>query len=507
MPNAMKISLTLSRLKSLFSSNAAGRAPVSNPIHVKTSFIPEIESLRGLAAFAVLVEHSYLYFDRPALGIFKSQADFPSIVHWLIHVAFNGRSAVVLFFVISGYVLARQLQSTPCVTVAGLGAFIIRRIFRIVPAMWVAALLAFCAALFLQRASGVGVPLLVKTLFFQDFTLNTPLWSLIVEMACSLLFPVLYLFNLHVKKIFGVLILLPLTALIFIQGVEPTHFIRYIVFFQFGVLVGVHGSTVVNSFGRSCRPLVFCVACLVYGVAPQLWPFNDKYFNYFDDRYYLLLEGPASFFILSYVIYGQNNFLRLVLTSSVARFFGKISFSLYLLHYIFSSHLWPIYASSQDLTFLWPYRTLFQTIFFLIIACLSIPLATIVYRYVEVPFNHLGQRIARRITGAPDGKPRRFRPCVQTNLEELFVTFDVEALGVGVSDFGRLEVAQGCGVVHAEQTITQAGVRRIILTVPLSKVIEDMEFRFVTSGAGTVQVKGVEIGSKPTAFNAVLVVT
>jgi peptidoglycan/LPS O-acetylase OafA/YrhL len=365
---------------------------------VKTSFLPEVESLRGLLAFSVVVEHSYLYMWGPDANWFSNHDGIYPWLHWLLHVVFNGRAAVLLFFVISGFVLARQLEKMSGIITRRFSSFFVRRVFRIMPAMWIAVFVAFLAAYFLKASAELGMPLLLKNLFFQDWTLDVPLWSLNVEMGCCLLFPFLMIANHMANRTLKILLLLPLAALIFIPHVF--FFLRFLVFFQIGILVGTFGAAALNSTKPSHTYLIFCVSCLIYGLSPQLWAFNNTYFSYFDDRYYLLLEIPVCFFILSFIVYAQSKHSHGFLMLPTVRFLGKISFSLYVLHYVVVDNLWVHFGQFQFLTFLWPYPLLFQTTFFLIIVIVSIPTATIVYHYVEVPFNRLGRRIGRRIIGA-----------------------------------------------------------------------------------------------------------
>lgn len=67
-------------------------------------FFPEIEALRGIAAFAVVVEHCFGYFPDA-----KSFPWIQKVAQGLIHMVFDGRAAVLLFFIMSGFVLGIQL--------------------------------------------------------------------------------------------------------------------------------------------------------------------------------------------------------------------------------------------------------------------------------------------------------------------------------------------------------------------------------------------------------------
>lgn len=356
-------------------------------------FLPQVESLRGLAAFAVLVEHSYLYTTGPAVGLFANQTDSYAILHWLIHIIFNGRASVVLFFVISGFVLGRQLASMQGKPIAILSSYIVRRIFRIMPAMWVAVFIAYLVFLYLRHAPGTNMGLLFENLFFWNISLDIPLWSLGVEMGCSLIFPLLYLLHKYLSAKLSVALVAPMAALIFLPPWSGTSALRFLVLFQIGLLVGNLGPVVVKAIGRSWQMPLFIAMFAVYAISPQLWPFENQYFNFYNDHYYLLLEIPACFYILSYVVSDNSRFLRGILTSKLALFLGRISFSLYVLHYILTDYLWPVYGQSPYFTFLWEHQFLFQTVFFFIVTSITIPVATLIHKFIEVPFNKIGKRI------------------------------------------------------------------------------------------------------------------
>src|ERR1700704_5016768 len=97
------------------------------------AFIPRLESLRGVAALTVVAYHVWGQFsDKPSAG--WDAAAFYAL-RWLS----NGTGAVVGFFVISGFVLARSLEANPDPV-----RFVRNRIFRLVPAAAAAvALLTF----------------------------------------------------------------------------------------------------------------------------------------------------------------------------------------------------------------------------------------------------------------------------------------------------------------------------------------------------------------------------
>src|SRR6266404_564785 len=87
-------------------------------------FLPRIESMRGIAALTVVGFHvSNQFSASPAFGWFDRLA------FRILTAFFNGFGAVVIFFVLSGFVLARSLDANSNPT-----RFFRNRFFRLFPA-------------------------------------------------------------------------------------------------------------------------------------------------------------------------------------------------------------------------------------------------------------------------------------------------------------------------------------------------------------------------------------
>jgi peptidoglycan/LPS O-acetylase OafA/YrhL len=75
-------------------------------VRPETSFIPRLESLRGIAALTVVLHHSWpQYWPSPIVG-------WDAAALKILKAFSNGTGAVVGFFVISGFVLARSWRQT-----------------------------------------------------------------------------------------------------------------------------------------------------------------------------------------------------------------------------------------------------------------------------------------------------------------------------------------------------------------------------------------------------------
>jgi peptidoglycan/LPS O-acetylase OafA/YrhL len=165
--------------------------PLSAERAMSSSRMEELDALRGLAAASVFLCH--------ALQLPPEQTTNRFI--WLIG---DGVVAVGLFFVLSGFVLARSLMLRKSTYTE----FVVKRCFRIYPAYWVGIALG---GLLIWGHSPTGlsdlgnwpahvwdhpVPLDQKFQYIGligrlDTSFISPIWSLNVEMRVSLIFPIL----------------------------------------------------------------------------------------------------------------------------------------------------------------------------------------------------------------------------------------------------------------------------------------------------------------------------
>ena len=140
---------------------------------------------------AVMFGHTLVYYETP------------SWFHYLAIIC-NGRAAVVIFFVLSGYVLTRSLRNSSFDTTSTL-RFYLQRFFRLYPAIWAASALGLIYIFGLHWQIPVDRPgELIRHAFRPDrfdtlhivaslagmTTFIIPqLWSIFVELIASLAMP------------------------------------------------------------------------------------------------------------------------------------------------------------------------------------------------------------------------------------------------------------------------------------------------------------------------------
>lgn len=161
-----------------------------------------LDALRGLAALAVMLHHAWL--SLPAAAAWQGASACP-----ILGILLLGRPAVVLFYVLSGYVLTLYLQAASFAP----AAFALRRLLRILLPYWAAVAGAY--ALFLaarhhrpmamspwlgeQWARDISVASVGRHLLLlagpRQFPLDHVGWSLVHELRLSLLMPFVVLLS------------------------------------------------------------------------------------------------------------------------------------------------------------------------------------------------------------------------------------------------------------------------------------------------------------------------
>jgi peptidoglycan/LPS O-acetylase OafA/YrhL len=169
---------------------SVGRSPSDGRAHA-------LDGLRGAGAIAVIGYHVFDFFP------FYESAR-AALLASPLGILVNGLGALHVFFVLSGYVLALSL--TRAARPGKLSRFYVRRVFRIQPPYVMGVLFAWAMTLGLERVSTGAVKmsasascfhlpasllpraLMLPSLAFGQLPVG---WSLFVELAMSLIFPLL----------------------------------------------------------------------------------------------------------------------------------------------------------------------------------------------------------------------------------------------------------------------------------------------------------------------------
>lgn len=351
----------------------------------------QLDSLRGLAAVTVLILHGMNVTDTWSL--------LPEFIRMSpLRFLWSGQQAVILFFVLSGFVLA-----LPFLKSNGLGLsynkFILKRVCRIyIP--YLAAIVVGIVARWSFYKNEIaeawtsnldGTVILQHLLLIGSFdgnAIDPVVWSLVHEMRISLLFPLIMLFVIRRSWITSLCTgaLLSVTAVAiqyssnFSHSANHTNFIdtsHYVMMFIVGALLAKYRIQLLDFYRRTPTGLklgVFAAALLCYAYANVFHRFGGVG-HYIAD--YLVSLGGAVFIFSAL---GSKRLSR-VLTIKPLVFVGKISYSLYLYHLIVLLSV-SSYYSNQSPVFIW-----------IVSIVLAFTLSTIGYYLVERPSINLSKRI------------------------------------------------------------------------------------------------------------------
>ena len=278
-------------------------------------FLPRIESLRGVAALTVVAYHVRVEFSGAPI------AGPDAAAFYVLRCLSNGIGAVVGFFVISGFVLARSLEANPDPV-----RYFRSRIFRLFPAaVVVVALLAAlyqCFGIFVGQTNFNPINVLLNMLMIRT-DLNSVMWSLKVECFAT----PLILFSAWLAKRDGASWLWVAIFVLFALSFwgpycyalgEPSSLAPLYAF-----IVGV----LAHHYGPSfdIRPSV-ATAAVILSVAMFC------YCGIFDrPALILMLECVSASVLVVLTAYFPLAVLK-PLDFGMVRFYGKISYSFYLLH-------------------------------------------------------------------------------------------------------------------------------------------------------------------------------
>jgi peptidoglycan/LPS O-acetylase OafA/YrhL len=338
-----------------------------------------LQSIRGLAALTVLLHHSSFLFATSAGFRLWSE------------VLLNAHAAVITFFVLSGYVLARSLAHQ-LLNVRNCVRYYIARLFRIYPALWAACVVAIAYAFFIEfkfptyAYSSWYVPYIssapttsgiLSNFASVGFELIPPTWSVRIEIIASALIP---LFCIAVRRGLGWVLLGVSIALALVAAATGQHsFLMYLPSFVIGTVLWRYQDVLGGLLGRPPALLLSAAVLLFFRRVNPAWNFDIDYIAITPT----LVESLAAGLLIVGIVARRIAVLR----SQIAVRLGDISYSLYLVHFIVMSALAKIigrFAMDQDAR-----AGLLMAATLLV----SWPLAAVSYAWVEKPGMGLGRKV------------------------------------------------------------------------------------------------------------------
>jgi peptidoglycan/LPS O-acetylase OafA/YrhL len=364
----------------------------------RTARFIELDSLRGLAALTVVLYHLQILW---AQDVHPTSTAVRSL---LTQVAPFGTEAVMLFFVLSGFVLSLPaISGRP----QSYFTFTVRRIFRIyVP--YLAAIAVSVAGAFWLHGTVTASDWFHRSwsepvnwrlvgqhvLFVGAYNTNqfdNPIWSLVQEMRISLFFPLLCALVLRLKSgwSFAIIAGLGATALALNKGPIPIDWrvqdsVHFAGLFVFGIFLARERDRLGARFLRFPRlaRILIGIACLWFYLfaGPGLAGFASRLFGSasMDVSQWITALGAGGLMIVSL----NSAWCHKILTWSPIHFLGKVSYSLYLWHCIVLLYCVHLLYGRMPLGAI-----------LCLVLVLIVPVSWCSYRWIELPSIALGRRL------------------------------------------------------------------------------------------------------------------
>jgi len=330
-----------------------------------------LDGVRGLAALIVALHHCILHFSGLAL-LRATVADFGVMsvgerVTRLLYLLFPGDAAVVVFFVLSGYVLSRALYARGDAWQHALLPYAVRRIFRLYPVN-IAATLPLILLLHPDMRTALS------TLLITSNALHGVLWSLQMELVGSVLVFAVWACGQQRAALYCLIALLGASLLA--EGVLPdfmperflslraaSTFFLCLAAFMAGMLIPESKSRL----WHSKRTLVFAILALT---SCSLLLGRTGLTR--------AIETAAAFCIVACTRHHPHAILK----SRFVAFLGKVSYPFYLLHATAILLTLPLFAQPWFATL----PIIVKPLFLALLSCpLALLLARLIHLYIEKP--------------------------------------------------------------------------------------------------------------------------
>jgi peptidoglycan/LPS O-acetylase OafA/YrhL len=326
-------------------------------------YLPSIDILRGIAAISVMLFH----FCNYKILLPDNTASYFLDIKFINQITSFGFLGVQIFFVISGFIIPFSLYQQDF-RIFSFPKFLLKRILRIDPPYIISIIgvliLAYISAKSpLYKGDEFKVDLIqifshlgYFTAFINKPWLNDVYWTLALEfqyyILISLIFSLIINKNFYVRNItlfiLNFLIFIPVSGLVF----------NYVTFFVIGITCFLFYKNLINQkeFYFSIIISVLLTLC-------------------FFEWFYALVALITVLLIL------KSN-----MSFSIGNFFGKISYSLYLLHTIIGWKLMNLSAR---------YFTSVESRSLVMVAIIALTIfsAYVMYLFVEKPFLKLSKKI------------------------------------------------------------------------------------------------------------------
>lgn len=320
-----------------------------------------LDTLRAIAALVVVIGH---------IELLKKEKVIPNLIDTGIKIP-SGHIAVVLFFVLSGflitYLLVKEREKT---TTVSLKKFYLRRILRIWPLYFLIILLSL---LFISSKYTVVSLILCLTIFPNvahafdyGWRASPQIWSIGVEEQFYLFWPIIFILLPEKRvNVFLILffigwslfpyILVSVNAKMFSNNFELEHIYKLLygtkfncmaigAFMGFSLAKSKKWITFLSSNVVTYSSIIFCFTLWFLGFEMEI----------FEDEFYSI--------IFSIMIVSIVSNPKIIIDTKISRFLGQISYGIYMYHWIIIVLILKYFPWNENLIY---YNVgLYITIFF-----------------------------------------------------------------------------------------------------------------------------------------------
>ncbi|AXH43540.1 O-acetyltransferase [Erwinia phage vB_EhrS_59] len=352
-----------------------------------------IDSLRAIAALLVVWLHTAEVFLAPSGGRIGSSPLFD-----LAYYLDFGRVGVVIFFIVSGFVIPSSLKGE---VPSGLRNFVVKRFFRLYPLYWASIPFGILALWTIwNKPVSLGLVLsnltMIQSLFDQELIIGL-YWTLTVELLfyflCAALF---YLGLLKSEKALSVILMAFLSfSFTFFNFANVGHFetfdffhvtrygsytLTYMGFMFLGALLRKWLSDEGIGWWGKCAISIFIITWMWQSIHASIDYINEAG-SYEALKNTLRYNIAIATFLLMTTIFK-------IQSKSIA-WLGVISYSIYLIHPIVMYSLF--WLTRYDAFHGWS-----MSAYILSVMLMTIALSYFSYRFIEVPFIDIGNKIAKK---------------------------------------------------------------------------------------------------------------
>lgn len=347
-------------------------------------FLPRVESLRGIAAVLVGGYH----VGQNLMPYFSSTAER------LYMGICNGKGSVVAFFIISGFVLARSLDRRIRTSDQWAAQYFTARAFRLYPAavavVGLFVVLHYQFGMTIYYSAGFDPLNVLLNMLMLRTDIDRVMWSMKVELVATPLIPLaVIMFHRWGPRalLITIAVLLALSfSGEFAQALGEGSNLGPLYAFVCGIFLHFRGSRMAGFIKPGVAPLVAIGSVVVFFACGPLK----------ETAIVVMIECVSVSILMLVVVWHPASAIFKPLDSAVVRFFGRISYSYYLLNPL---TFWVLRrstaATSAALDSGVP-LVVVTVVAALLCILLTTPAAYLCWRFIEMPGVALGRAMSGR---------------------------------------------------------------------------------------------------------------